>query len=126
MPLGGCKLREAHIHLWEPQHGLWGPEKGEAHMAGRHGCTHRGGLGRGMAIQSLVLGLKGRGREPQGLVALAHESEGVLGRCKSEGEASSVLLPTCTLGRTHHLADNRRDRDKLGEGLVWGKTESPP
>lgn len=39
--------------------------------------------------------------------------------------ALSCFLP-CTLGRTQHSADhNRRDRDKLGEGLVWGKTESP-
>lgn len=41
MPLGGCKLREALIHLWEPKHGLWGPGEGEAYVAGRHGCTCR-------------------------------------------------------------------------------------
>lgn len=39
--------------------------------------------------------------------------------------ALSCFLPF-TLGRTHRSAyHNRRDRDKLREGLVWGKTESP-
>lgn len=57
VPRVGCKLREAHIHLWEP--GFEGLERGRSTWQAGMGACAEGGLGRGMAIQCLVQGLEG-------------------------------------------------------------------
>lgn len=95
-------------------------------MTGRHGCTHRGGLGRGMAIQCPVQGLEGEGGSFRVWLLLPTSLRGSRGDVSQKVRpALSCFLP-CTLGRTHHSTHhNRRDRHKLGEGLVWGKAESP-